>query len=434
MIQAAFESLFIISLTKMQRRYFIGLLGIGGGLSAYYGFNALRLSKYWPDDNKFFNACLDSQLPEELAKHEIILSALEGIDITQIWDGHVHLIGVGDSDSGIWINPRSLNVLYLKHYAQFRFYLNASCPLPSKSIDEGFVERLKSLRWGSGTRFVLLAYDYSYNEQGERLPEQTAFYTPNSYAARVHKQSPDTFEWLASIHPYRKDCVEALEKAFFDGARGVKWLPPAMGMDPASPRCDRFYKALAHWDLPLLCHSGDEKAVSSTHTQAYGNPLALRRALDQGVKVVIAHCASLGYNHDTDKAPNGPMVSNFELFARLMDETRYEGLLWGDLSAIMQINRVSCIETLITRRDWHPRLLYASDYPLPAVIPIISLSLLLEKQYITTEQAKILAQLRHYNSLLFNFVLMRHLQVQGQRFSTAIFHTRSLWTGARFNG
>lgn len=100
----------------------------------------------------------------------------------------------------------------------------------------------------------------------------------------------------------------------------------------------------------------------------------------------------------------------------------------------MQINRVSCIETLITRRDWHPRLLYASDYPLPAVIPIISLSLLLEKQYITTEQAKILAQLRHYNSLLFNFVLMRHLQVQGQRFSTAIFHTRSLWTGARFNG
>jgi len=294
-----------------------------------------------------------------LAKHEIISSAFEGIDITQVWDGHVHLIGIGDSDSGIWLNPRSLNILYFKHYTQFRFYLNASCPLPlpDRTIDEGFVERLKSLRWGQGSRFVLLAYDYSYNEQG--------------YARKIHKQSPDTFEWLASIHPYRKDCVEALEKAFFEGARGVKWLPPAMGMDPASPLCDRFYKALAHWDLPLLCHCGDEKAVSGTHTQAYGNPLALRRALDQGVKVVIAHCASLGYNHDTDKGPNGPLVSNFELFSRLMDEAHYEKLLWGDLSAVMQIDRVSCIETLITRKDWHPRLLYASDYPLPAVIPII---------------------------------------------------------------
>jgi len=407
----------------MQRRYFFGLLGGLAGLSVY------NFQAYWPDNNHFFNDCLDSsQLPDELAKHEIVLSAFEGLDTSQIWDGHVHLLGLGDTNSGIWINPRSLSLLNLRHYLRFRFFLNASCPLPNMSVDEGYVARLKSLHWGH--RFVLLAFDYSYNEQGQPLPDKSAFYVPNRYAAQVHKQSPDTFEWLASIHPYRKDCVEALEKALLNGARGVKWLPPAMGMNPASPLCDRFYKAMASWDIPLLCHCGDEHAVSGTNTQAYGNPLALRRALDQGVKVVIAHCGSLGSNRDTDKSPNGAKISNFELFARLMDEERYNGLLFADISALTQINRVGTIlDTVITRSDWHPRLLYASDYPLPGVVPLTSLRLLLEKQYITAEQLEVLAQLRHYNSLLFDFVLKRLIRVQGQGFATSIFQTRSLWTG-----
>lgn len=409
---------------NMQRRYFFGLLGVLG-LSAY----ALR-NFYWPDKLNFFNDCLESELPDELANHEVLLSAFEGIDTTQMWDGHVHLLGLGDTDSGIWVNPRSFSVLNIRHYAQFRFFLNASCPLPNMSVDEGYVARLKSLRWGRGSRFVLLAFDYSYNEQGERLPDKTAFYVPNRYAAWIHKQSPDTFEWLASIHPYRKDCVEALEEAFINGARGVKWLPPAMGMNPASPLCDRFYKAMAYWDIPLLCHCGDEHAVSGTNTQAYGNPLALRRALDQGVKVVIAHCASLGSNLDTDKGPNGPRVSNFDLFARLMDEERYEGLLFADISALTQVNRVGPIlDTVMIRSDWHPRLLYASDYPLPGVLPLTSLRLLKEKQYITAEQADVLAQLRQHNSLLFDFVLKR--QLRGQGFGASVFHTRSLWTGTR---
>lgn len=417
----------------MQRRSFLGLLGILGlgGIATYYGFNALKTSRYWPDDNRFYNPCLDSQLPEELAKHEVVLSALEGIDTTKMWDSHVHALGLGDSDSGIWINPQYFQKLNLLRYIQFGFYLNASCPYPGMSVDEGFVARLKSLRWGRGSRFMLLAFDYSYDEQGKRLPNKTAFYVPNNHVAQIHKQSPETFEWLASIHPYRKDCVEALEQAFINGARGVKWLPPAMGMNPASKLCDRFYAALAYWDIPLLCHCGDEYAISGTNTQIYGNPLALRRALEHGVKVVIAHCGSLGSNRDTDKGPNGPWVKNFTLFARLMDEFRYERLLFGDISSLTQINRLgSILDTVIIRQDWHPRLLYASDYPLPAVVPLTSLKLLSTQQYITTEQAKVLSQLRLYNPLLFDFVLKRHLQVQGQRFDTSVFHTRSLWTGA----
>ena len=417
----------------MQRRHFLGLLGVLGlgSAAAIYHFNLRSLFKYWPDNNRLFNRCLNSQLPSELADHDVILSAQDGIDTRQMWDGHVHLLGMGDTDSGIWINPQFLNLLKLNHYLRFRFYLNAACPVEGLSVDEGFIARLKSLRWGQGSRFLLLAFDYTYNEQGERLPEQTAFYIPNEYVARIRQQSPDTFEWLASIHPYRTDCVEALEQAVHDGARGVKWLPPAMGIDPASERCDRFYAAMAYWDIPLLCHCGEENAIHGANSQAYGNPLALRRALNQGVKVVIAHCASLGHNRDIDKGPNGPYTSNFELFTRLMDDPRYDGLLFGDISAMTQINRVYALKTLITRRDWHPRLLYGSDYPLPGIIPLISLKSLQEKQYITIEQAEVLTQVREHNPLLFDFVLKRHLQVEGQQFDKSVFHTRSLWTGVR---
>ena len=412
----------------MQRRYLLYLLSMLG-LSSLSACSYKLLSKYWPDNHQFFNPCLNSQLPAELAQHEVILSALAGIDTTQVWDSHVHLLGLGDTNSGIWINPHSRQWFRLKQYVQFRFFLNAACPLSNQSVDESYVARLKQLYWGPGSRLLLLAFDHSYDEQGNRLQDQTAFYVPNHYAAQIYQHNPETFEWLASVHPYRPDCVEALEKAFVAGARGVKWLPPAMGMNPASPLCDRFYTTLVAWNKPLLCHCGDEQAVSGTHTQPYGNPLALRRALDHGVKVVMAHCASLGSNPDIDKGPHGPPESNFTLFTRLMGEARYENLLFADISALSQTNRVGKIlDTVITRQDWHHRLLYGSDYPLPGVLPVTSLKLLQEKQYITNEQASVLAQVRQHNSLLFDFLLQRHLQVQGQRFSKEIFHSRSFWT------
>ena len=413
----------------MQRRYFLGLLGVAGfgGLATY---GCAKFKMYWPDDSTFFNSCLDSQLPAKLANHEVLLSALAGIDTTQMWDGHVHLLGRGENNSGIKINPKYSNILNVIYFTQSRFYLNAACALPDMPIDAGVVARLKSLQWGRGSRFLLLAYDYTYDKKGVRLPEQTAFYVPNYYAAQVHQQFPQVFEWIASIHPYRRDCVAALEKAFRAGARGVKWLPPAMGIDPNSAQCDRFYEALVYWNIPLLCHCGDESAVAGADNHAYGNPLLLRRALEHGVKVIVAHCASLGTSPDLDKGPNGPQTNNLDLFARLMDAPSYQGLLFGDISAITLINRSkSILETIITRSDWHPRLLYGSDYPLPGIVPLISLQQFVERQYINAEQADILAQLRFHNQLLFDFVLKRTMQVQGKRFSTNVFHTRPMWTG-----
>lgn len=379
----------------------------------------------WPDNNAFFNPCLTPTLPSTLANHEVIVSAFEGIDLTQVWDTHVHLVGVGDTNSGIWLHPSLRNPLKFWRYIQFHFYLNASCPLANMPLDVGFIERLKKLHWRQGSRLMLLALDYTYDERGRKLPEKSAFYTPNHYVAQICKQNPELFEWFASIHPYRQDCVEALEQAVTEGAKGVKWLPPAMGMNPASPLCDRFYQALVRLNLPLLCHCGAENAVGGADTQAYGNPLALRRALDQGVKVIVAHCASLGSNFDIDKGQHGAVRSNFEFFLRLMAESRYEGYVFGDISALPQVNRVEpALTTLITHPEWHSRLLNGSDYPLPGIFPLFSLKMLTAKGFISSIQANVLNQLRRHNALLFDFVLKRHLQVKGQRFDVAVFHTR----------
>ncbi len=70
----------------------------------------------------------------------------------------------------------------------------------------------------------------------------------------------------------------------------------------------------------MLTHAGAELAVHGGQMQDYGNPLRLRRALDHGVRVIMAHCASLGDGTDLDRGPDAPAVSNFTLFARLMEE------------------------------------------------------------------------------------------------------------------
>jgi mannonate dehydratase len=201
-----------------------------------------------------------------------------------------------------------------------------------------------------------------------------------------------------------------------------------MGMDPASPKCDRFYQALARLNLPLLTHGGEEKAVHGGSMSELNNPLRLRRPLDQGVRVIVAHCASLGESIDIDRGPNGPRLEGFELFQRLMDEPRYEGRLFGEISAVTQANRTeSILATLIRRVEWHARLINGSDYPLPGVMPLFSPRRFVKQQFLTDAQAQVLSEIRRYNPLLFDFVLKRSLVSGGQHFTPVVFESRRLF-------
>ena len=62
--------------------------------------------------------------------------------------------------------------------------------------------------------------------------------------------------------------------------------------------------------------------------------------------------------------------------------------------------------------EWHPRLINGSDYPLP----LVSLRPFVTRHFLPDAQAEVLAEIRRYKALLFDFVLKRSLTSGGQQF------------------
>ncbi len=406
----------------MNRRQFVraasfGAVGLAGGCGLSF-------------EAGLFNPCLPGPLPEHLRHHEVVRAAWDGIDATRCWDAHVHIAGIGDAGPGVWISPRLQSWLNPWQNLQRRIYLNAACTNREGSVDEDFLQRtLECLAaFPSGAKAMLLAFDFNYDERGVRREDLSTFYVANRYALQTARRFAERLEWICSVHPYRTDAIAELGWCAENGARAVKWLPSAMGMDPASPRCDRFYEALARHRLPLLTHGGEEQAVHGGNFHDLNNPLRLRRPLENGVRIIIAHCASLGEHVDLDKGPAGPKTQAFALFTRLMDEVQYKDNLFGDISAVTQANRIGTpLDVLLSRADWHPRLINGSDYPLPGVIPLFSLRGFLEQGSLTEIQVRVLSEVRRYNPLLFDFVLKRSL-AKGGRFAAVVFESRRIFT------
>lgn len=402
----------------MNRRQFL----LGAGALALSGAAA---GKWWPEQG-FKNACL-SDLPHDPAVAELLARTWEGLDPAQVWDSHAHLVGVGDSASGIWVNPRMDSLFNPMQYVQKLFFLNAGCVHKAPGqVDQSYVERLHNLTdaMPAGAKLLLLAFDAYVDSQGQPDLAHSNFITPNAYARQVAHERPERFEWAASIHPYRSDCVERLTAAARDGARAVKWLPAAQGIDPASPRCDGFYQALVRLQLPLISHAGKEAAVHAAELQHCGNPLRLRRPLEQGVRVVVAHCASHGLDRDLDQGADGPQVPSMDLFARLMNEPAFDGRLFADISALTQVNRAGALQRVLAQSDWHGRLLNGSDYPLPGVMPLISVEKIAAMGLLAKADIKPLQSLRSHNPLLFDLALKRSLRLAGQGLPRTIFETR----------
>ena len=402
---------------SLSRRRFIGLLGGSAALSAA-GWSMAKPA--------VVNPCRVA-IPAALLDSPWLKQAWAGIDPAQLWDCHVHIAGIGDGGSGIVVGPQLSSVLHPVHYAQRLFYMNAGCAhdAPGK-VDQAYVARLLNLceAMPAGFKVMLFAFERFHDGKGDAHPEHSAFYVPNAWAAKLAHDFPARFEWVASLHPYQAVAVDAIKQAIFQGARAVKWLPAAQGMDPASAQCDAFYRVLAASGIPLIVHCGEEKAVQGSDTQAFGNPLRLRRALDAGVKIVVAHCASMGSDVDDD----GSTRSSFDLFLKAMAEPRARNLLYGDISAITLRNRqAAVIRTLLQRTDLHSRLLYGSDYPLPGILPLISSATLARTGLLPKAAVADLNALREHNPLLFNFVQKRLLSWQGHSFSAAVFDTRRIF-------
>jgi mannonate dehydratase len=401
----------------MNKRSFllsVAALGASGAAHAY------RID----EGSRFFNPC--GTLSGSLRNHEFTLAGFDNLNFDDVWDCHAHLLGLGESGGGAWVTPKMQSMWNLRLYAQYRFYLNAACVDSSKNnVDRDYLLRLNALlaEFPAGYRALVMAFDRTYDELGKLQLERSAFYLPNRYASGIAFNHSKRIGWSASIHPYREDASQEVELVVRQGALAVKWLPPAMGIDPASKLCDRFYDAMVKHDLPLITHGGEERAVQGAHQPAFGNVLKLRRPLERGVRVVVAHCASLGSDIDLDVGPAGTEVSCFELFERLMATREFEGRLFGDVSALPQTNRFTYLERVLKHTEWAGRLLNGSDYPLPGVFPLFSVNALVERKWLKAEVGEHLKRIREANPMLFDFLIKRHLQIDGLKFGRETFET-----------
>ncbi len=328
-----------------------------------------------------------------------------------VLDIHVHALGLGQDGNGAFVNPRKLSPRYPMKRFETGLYLKATGVKEMAHFDRDYVEMLvaRARAFPRPLRIGLLALDRAYHADGTPDTARTEFYVPNAYVLKLAREHPELFVPVVSVHPARPDAIRELEACAAQGARMVKWLPNAQAIDPADPRFDPFYRRMKELGMVLLTHAGEEKAVAVKGAQSLGNPLRLRRPLDLGVTVIVAHCASLGRNEDLDHA--GRTAPNFELFLRLMETAKYRGLLLGDLSALTQVNRLpGPLRVILARPDFEGRLVNGSDYPLPGVNLVIWTRKLVQMGMITLAERRALNEIWKRNPLLFDFVLKRTLR------------------------
>lgn len=371
--------------------------------------------------------------PLDAELEALLVRCWDGIDPARLVDVHTHLLGSGDSGSGCRLNPVMDQWWHPVESLRKRVIMDAACARPAdgQPMDRAYVQRLRQLADGfpAGVRWLLYAFDEALDAQGRARPDWTTFHTPDAYARDVAGAHPDRFGWVASIHPYRPDALERLAQARATGAVAIKWLPSSMAIDLRDARLRRFYDRLATTGMPLIVHCGEEHAVPGAGREDLGNPLLLREPLRHGVRVIAAHCASLGRALDLD-SPRPRRQAAFDLFARLMDEEDGRARLLGDVSAVFQFNREPEVwQTLLTREDWHARLLHGSDYPLPAVRPLHRLGRLVAAGVLHPRDVAPLERLRDRNPLLFDFALKRCVRWQGRTLSPRVFASAGHFEG-----
>jgi predicted TIM-barrel fold metal-dependent hydrolase len=214
------------------------------------------------------------------------------------------------------------------------------------------------------TRGVLLALDGVCTDG--RLDEQRTHYmVSNEYVHRLARDNPKVL-WGASVNPLRRDAVDLLDyyldrDRFDPPAALLKWIPNSQGFSPEDAS-DEFYLRLVDSGVPLLCHAGPEHAVpvAEDQHQLYGHPRRLEKALDLGVTVIAAHCATRFYpwEHEYDWLSD---------LAEMMEEAQAATKRWNlyaDVSAMCTLFRTDVIDRVL-RDIPGQRMVLGSDFPIP---------------------------------------------------------------------
>lgn len=263
-------------------------------------------------------------------------------------DIHAHLVAGHSEDNGCYISPdfkTGIVSFLLKRHLGLR-------GVPDSKLDRVYLEKL--INWAENSDLEalgLLALDGVYDRDGNWDGERTALHVTNDYCLWAAEQS-DVFFPVASINPVRKDAVVKLEEVAQRGATAIKTLPNSQGFDPADPNHRPFWAKMAELDMPLLTHTSFEHTIPVID-QSYGQPDRLRPALEAGVTVIAAHCASSGVAHLREHSDVWrKMLGNFSN-------------LYGDISAFGTLSRFPYVKKIVDRAELEPRLIYGSDFPVP---------------------------------------------------------------------
>ncbi len=360
----------------------------------------------------------------------LIEQAFEGIQGDALRDYHVHMLGMNEDINGTFVNKEWQSPWNgLIHFFQFEIYKSAAVITDEQQADAQYLGRLQDLihHMPEHGKFGIMAFDFFHDEQGQPNRKLSTFYVPNEYVVTIAKKNPDIFFPIISIHPYREDATTALRHYAQQGVRFVKWLPNAMGIHPASnsmqDKLDPYYRIMREYDMVLISHTGVEVATEAEAYQHLGNPLLLKKPLDMGVKVVMAHVASLGKCEKEEASICPPGTPFIDLAIQMLDDPKYEGLVFADISALTQYNRHHNLDQILAKSSIHSRLINGSDYPLPAINIVIQTRSLVSSGHITSEEREALNEIYDYNPLLFDFVLKRTLRhsTTGAKFPASVF-------------
>ncbi len=137
----------------------------------------------------------------------------------------------------------------------------------------------------------------------------------------------------------------------------------------------------------------------------------------------MAHVASLGEceKHEETRCPPG--TPYIDLAIQMLEDPKYAGLVFADISALTQYNRHHNLDKVLSKASIHSRLINGSDYPLPAINIVIQTRSLVSSGHINSEERAALNEIYDYNPLLFDFVLKRTLRHSktGKKFPPSVF-------------
>lgn len=269
-------------------------------------------------------------------------------------DMHTHLAGIGQGNTGCNIDPRTFRSPL---YRLLCWKLGISGADRRGNLDQAYRERFEKDVAEAAAHNVLqaavvFAHDRVYREDGTAHDGDQQLYVPNEYLFACAERAHGKFLPAASVHPYRKDALDETAKWIDRGAVAIKWLPNSQAMDPRDPRCLPIYRLLAERKVPLISHTGGEHTVRVIRPEL-GNPEFLRPALEAGVTVIMAHCATKSGLFDPDWFP---------IFAGL---ARQYPNCYGDTSALNTPGRTRWNARILREERLAPKLVHGSDFPVP---------------------------------------------------------------------